>query len=96
MSNRIFLLTGLLSIALMIYFIINPQLFSVKTLVWVVTILYSVLIGCIQGYLSHSLSARQKGSIIIFPVLMGALFAVMAFIYIFLILPLMVPGFLNQ
>ena len=94
MAKRIYTILGILALAVMIYFIINPGEMAVKPVVWVVTLLYAIMIGCIHGILAHSLNVKQKGSLIFYPVIMGTLFAVLAFIYIFFVLPRIIPGFM--
>lgn len=94
MAKRIYTILGVIVLIIMIYFIINPQTISTRPLVWIVTILYAVVVGCIHGVLAHSLSVKQKGNLIFYPVAMGILFSVFAFIYIYVVLPLIIPGFM--
>jgi hypothetical protein len=94
MAKRIYTIVGAIALIIMIYFIINPQTIASKPLVWIVTILYAAVIACIHGVLAHSLSVKQKGNLIFYPVVMGILFGIFAFIYIFVVLPLIIPSFM--
>ena len=94
MAKRIYIIVGIIAFAVMLYFIINSQQMLVRTLVWVVTLLYAVVVGCIHGALSHTLTSKQKGSLMFYPVLMGVLFAVLIFIYLYVVLPQLIPGFM--
>lgn len=94
MLKRIYTITGVIALIIMIYFIINPNAISPRPLVWIVTILYTIVIACIHGVLAHSLSAKQKGNLIFYPILMGILFGIFAFIYIYVVLPFIMPVFM--
>jgi hypothetical protein len=94
MAKKIYIILGAIALIFMIYLIINPQSIASKTIVWYVSVLYAVVIGCIHGILGHSLSAKQKGNLVLYPVAMGALFGVLAFIYLFVVLPLILPGYM--
>lgn len=94
MAKRIYFIIGAIALLIMIYFISTPQKIASGTLVWIVTTLYAVIVGCMHGVVGHSLSAKQKGNLIFYPVTMGVLFGVFAFIYIFVVLPLIIPDFM--
>jgi hypothetical protein len=93
MPKRIYTIVGAVALMIMIYFIINPRTIASRPLIWIVTILYAVVIACIHGVLAHSLSVKQKGNLIFYPVFMGLLFGIFAFIYIYVLLPLIIPSF---
>lgn len=92
MAKRIYYIAGLVALAFLIFLLVGRPA-TVSTLVWMVTLTYAVMIGSVHGIVSHSLAARQKGSLSIYPVFMGAIFAVLAFIYFYLVLPLVIPGY---
>jgi len=94
MAKRIYIIIGAIALIIMIYFVVNPQASASRFVIWIVTILYAVVIACIHGVLAHSLSVKQKGNLIFYPVLMGTLFGIFALIYIYVVLPLIVPGFM--
>jgi len=94
MAKRIYTIIGLIALAIMLYFIFNPNIISAKSLLWVVSFLYAVIVGCIHATIAHSLTIKQKGNLIVYPVLMGILFGILAFIFIFVILPVSVPGYM--
>ncbi|MBK7289351.1 MAG: hypothetical protein KBF82_08225 [Chitinophagaceae bacterium] len=94
MAKKIYSIIAVITIIIIIYLILNPQTFASRPLLWVVTILYTFLVGAIHGILGHSLSSKQKGNLIFYPLLMGILFSVLVFIYLYVVLPLIVPGFM--
>lgn len=94
MARRIYTIVGIIAVGLMIYFILKPQAFAAKPLVWTVSLLYAVVVGCIHGILSHSLTIKQKGSLIFYPIAMGILFTLLAYIYLYVVLPQIIPGFM--
>jgi len=95
MAKKIYTIVGLISLIMLLYFSIYPPAITSKALVWIVTILYATVIACIHGILAHSLSVKQKGNLIIYPLFMGFLFAIFAFLYIYVLLPLIIPGIIN-
>ena len=44
--------------------------------------------------LAHSVSARQKDSLVVYPLLMGMLFTALLLVYIYLVMPFVLPGFM--
>ncbi|HNR17963.1 MAG TPA: hypothetical protein PKG90_14950 [Chitinophagaceae bacterium] len=94
MAKRIYTIVGAVALMIMIYFIITPQTIASRPLVLIVTILYAIVIACIHGVLAHSLSVKQKGNLIFYPVFMGILFGIFSFIYIYVLLPLILPNFM--
>jgi uncharacterized membrane protein YeaQ/YmgE (transglycosylase-associated protein family) len=77
----------------MIYLIVNNHGIETKTLTWIITILYALVVGAIHGIIAHTLKPERKGSLMFYPVMMGMLFGLLAFIYILVILPQVIPGF---
>lgn len=94
MAKRIYSIIAAITFVIIIYLIFNPHAIASRTLLWSVSILYALLVGSIHGILGHSLSATQKGNLIFYPLLMGILFTALVFIYIYLVLPLIIPGFM--
>jgi len=94
MAKRIYSIITIISIAIIIFLIINPMSMGNSTLFWIVVILYTLIVGSAHGLLAHSLSARQKDSQVFYPFLMGTLFMALLLIYIFLILPFVLPDFM--
>lgn len=93
MAKRIYSILGVLALGIMFYLIDRTGGDADRTMIWVITLLYAVMVGCIHGIISHSLKARQKGSLIFYPVMMGILFGVLALVYFYLVLPLITPSF---
>lgn len=48
----------------------------------------------VHGSIAHSLNPEAKGGILLYPLLMGALWAFMFFLFVFFILPIFCPDFL--
>lgn len=80
------------ALAALLFLVISHPLMCSSTYTWMVTLFYTLVVGSVHGVLAHSLSARQKRSLIIFPVCMGAVFAVLVFVYLYVVLPLIILG----
>lgn len=93
MTIKMYTLSGLSALLLMIYLIWSHPHVDLKAFVWMITLIYVAMIGSVHGLVAHSLSPRQKRSQIVYPVFMGALYALMAYIYFYLVLPQVIPGF---
>lgn len=93
MAKRIYSLSGLTALALMIALIVSHPHINQSLFVGVVTLIYVVVTGSVHGLVAHSLTARQKRNQVVYPVAMGALYAVLAYAYMYLVLPQIVPGF---
>lgn len=93
MTKRLYSYAGLGALALLIYLVISQPLMNHSAFVWLITLIYLAVMGSVHGVLAHSLSPRQKRSQIVYPVFMGALYALMAYIYLYGVLPRIIPGF---
>jgi hypothetical protein len=62
-----------------------------RTMLGLIVIIYFVLVASIHGIVAHTLSPELKGGLIVYPLLMGVLFAVLFFICVFVVLPLFFP-----
>jgi cytochrome bd-type quinol oxidase subunit 2 len=93
MAKRTYFLTGLLALLIMIYLIWSHPHINHTAFVWMITLIYVAVLGSVHGAVAHSLSARQKRSQVVYPVFMGALYAVLAYVYLYIVLPLIIPGF---
>lgn len=77
---------------MMVLIVSHPQV-NRTFFVWMISLVYLVIMGSVHGLVAHSLTARQKRSQVVYPVAMGALYAVLAYVYMYLVLPQIVPGF---
>ncbi|MBY5958981.1 hypothetical protein KUV50_12590 [Membranicola marinus] len=94
MARRIYSIITAISILIIIYLISTPVVIGEDALFWIVIVLYSVIVGSVHGLLSHSISSKKKDALVFYPFLMGGLFMALLLIYIFLILPFVIPGFM--
>lgn len=94
MAKRIYTIIAALALVIIIYLVVNPNVIVPGTLLWLVSILYAVLVGSIHGVLGHSLTAKQKGNMIFYPVIIGVSFIVFIFIFIYLVIPAIIPGYM--
>jgi hypothetical protein len=96
MTLKMYSLSGFTALLLLFFLLWSPPPINHQAFVWMVTLIYVAVMGSVHGVLAHSLSPRQKRSQAVYPVFMGALYAVLAYIYLYLVLPLMIPGFFSQ
>lgn len=87
MASRIYTAIGIIALLVMVYILSKNWQQTGRALVWTVTLLYATVVGCVHGVMAHTLTARQKVSLIFYPIFMGAVFAVFIYIYLYLILP---------
>lgn len=94
MAKRIYSIVAIIAIIIIISLILSPQLISISTKFWIVSIVYALFVGSIHGLLAHSVSAKQKDSLVVYPLLMGMLFTALLLVYIYLVMPFVLPGFM--
>jgi hypothetical protein len=96
MARRIYwtILVLILAAGVLLYY--NKEGFAATTLIGLLFVLTMLLGGCMHGIVEHSLPPNVKGGLILYPLVMGAAFALLFFIVVFFIMPLFVPGFLCQ
>jgi hypothetical protein len=58
--------------------------------------IFTLLSMGVHGIIAHMLNPKAKGGIILYPFLMGALWAFLFFLFVFFILPIFCPDFLLQ
>lgn len=90
MTKQVYWTTAILSILLLVLTLLLRKNMSQGTLIWSTSILFFVIVASIHGVIAHSLTIPQKGGLIFYPILMGVLFAILAYLYLFLILPIIV------
>ena len=59
-------------------------------------LIFTVLSMGVHGIIAHSLNPKAKGGILLYPLLMGVLWAFLFFLFVFFILPIFCPDFLIQ
>ncbi len=89
MINRIYQLIGILSLVSLIVVISYRDKILMEGLLWIVSVLFLLLVVSIHGMIAHTLRPAQKGSLIFYPILMGILFGIIAAVYFFIIMPLL-------
>lgn len=57
-------------------------------------IVFALLSMGIHGLIAHSLNPNVKGGIILYPILMGVLWAFLFLLFVFFVLPLFCPDFM--
>lgn len=93
MSKRIYSLILVLSIiGLLVLYSVRENI-GVNGMLGLLFLFSMVLVTCIHGIVAHSINPQLKGGLIVYPVLMGVLFALLFFICVFVILPLYYPEF---
>ncbi|MBD1259753.1 hypothetical protein HZY62_04075 [Maribacter polysiphoniae] len=88
------------SILLLVSFGLGYYLYSVReshsNVFLIVTsgVVFTLLSMGIHGLVAHSLNPNVKGGIILYPILMGVLWAFLFFLFVFFVLPLFCPDFM--
>lgn len=88
MINKVYQLIGILSVVFLIVVILYRDEILMESLLWIVSVLFLLLVVSIHGMIAHTLKPAQKGNLIFYPILMGILFGIIAAVYFFFIMPL--------
>ena len=94
MSRIIYGILIVISIALGVYLYTIKDTHTKMFLIVISSLVFMLLNMGIHGLIVHSLKPSVKGDIIAYPLLMGALWAVLFFLFMFFILPVFFPNFL--
>jgi hypothetical protein len=95
MARRIYWTILVITLAAGVVLYLNKGGFTPNMLLGILTVLALLLGGSAQGIVAHTLSPQVKGGLILYPLIMGGLFALLFFIVAFFIMPLYVPSFIN-
>ena len=93
MAKRIYSILIGISIALGVYLYMTKDTNSTTFILVISGLTFFMFSMGIHGFLAHSLKPSEKGNLIVYPILMGALWAILFGIFLFLILPLLCPNF---
>lgn len=94
MARRIYSLAIAVAIGLGIYLYSIKETHSNVFLIVTAGIIFTLFSIGVHGLIAHSLNPKVKGGILIYPLLMGVLWAVLFFLFVFFILPIFCPDFL--
>lgn len=72
-----------------------PGRMSPEFMIFFAFVPFFMFAASVHGLVVHLTKPNIKGVLIIYPLIMGALFALLLFIHTFVILPLVCPDFLN-
>lgn len=93
MARRIYRILIVLSIVLGAYVFMVKETHSKTFLIVITSLIFLLFSAGIHGLLAHSLKPDIKGDIIIYPILMGVLWVILFFLFVFFILPVFCPDF---
>ncbi|NJB70393.1 cell shape-determining protein MreD [Saonia flava] len=97
MARRLYTILIVISLGLGYYLYSIRETHSKIFLIVLSGIIFTFLSMGIHGLIAHSLNPKTKeGSILLYPLLMGALWAFLFFLFVFFILPIFCPDFLIQ
>ena len=95
-SLRTYKLILLLSIVIgVLVYGFGPSRFSPDFLIFFAFVPFFMFAASVHGLIVHMTKPNTKGVLIIYPLIMGLLFALLLFIHTFVLLPLLCPDFLN-
>lgn len=94
MARRIYGILIAISLGMGIYLYAVKETHSDKFLIVISGLIFTLLSVGIHGLIAHSLNPKNKGGIILYPLLMGVLWAVLFLLFVFFVLPLFCPDFL--
>ena len=94
MSRRIFRILIIASILIGFYLYVIRETQSSRLLVIWSSVTFLILSFGIHGLIAYSLRPKTKGDLIAYPLLMWVLWAVLFFLFVFLVIPVFYPDFL--
>ena len=94
MARRIYSFIIAVVLGLGFYLYTIKETHSKVFLIVTSAIIFTFLSVGIHGLIAHSLNPKAKGGILAYPLLMGVLWAVLFFLFVFFILPIFCPDFL--
>jgi|GEM_PF-1961406 len=94
MARRIFRIVIAVSVLLGIYLFISKDVHSKVFSIITSSLTFLIFSLGIHALISHSLHPKSKGNIIVYPILMWALWAVLFLLFAFLVIPFYYPDFL--
>ena len=94
MARRIYSILIVIALGVGFYLYSIRETHSQIFLIFAAGIIFTFLSMGIHGLIAHSLNPKAKGGILLYPLLMGALWAFMFFLFVFFILPIFNPDFL--
>ncbi len=96
MARRIYSIIIAVALGLGFYLNTIKETHSKTFLIVTAGIIFTLFSMGIHGLIAHSLNPKAKGGILAYPLLMGALWAFMFFLFVFFILPIFCPDFLLE
>ncbi len=94
MARRIYSIIIAVALGLGYYLYTIRDTHSTVFLIVISGLIFTFFSMGIHGLIAHSLNPKAKGKIIVYPLLMGALWAVLFFLFVFFVLPMFCPDFL--
>lgn len=94
MAKKIYSILLLVSLGLGYYLYSVRESHSNVFLIVTSGVVFTLLSMGIHGLVAHSLNPNVKGGIILYPILMGVLWAFLFFLFVFFVLPLFCPDFM--
>ncbi|MDO6472573.1 hypothetical protein [Maribacter sp. 1_MG-2023] len=94
MARRVYSIIIAIALGLGFYLFTIRDTHSKAYLITILAIIFTLFSMGVHSLLAHSLKPKVKGDIIIYPLLMGVLWAVLFFLFVFVFLPLLCPDFL--
>ena len=94
MARRIYSILIAISLGLGVYLYTIKETHIKGFLIIISSLIFTLFSMGIHGLLAHSIAPKTKGGILLYPLLMGVLWAVLFFMFIFLIIPIFCPDFL--
>ncbi len=93
--RRIYWFTLALSLLVGVYFYgLGPGRFESGFLLYFAVVPFFLFTGSVHGLIAHTISPTTKTGMMIYPLIMGVLYASLFFIHLFILVPLLCPGIL--
>ena len=94
MARRIYSIVIAVALGLGFYLFSIKEIHTNTFLIIISGLIFTLFSVGIHGLIAHSLNPKAKGGILLYPFLMGVLWAVLFLVFVFFVLPLFCPNFL--
>ncbi len=95
-ARKIYWAVMFLAVLIGLYFyVLAPEQFSRDFLLFFAVVPFGLFTTGFHGQIAHLLSAEIKERMIVYPILMGIIWSILFLLHVFLVMPLVCPGFLG-
>jgi archaellum biogenesis protein FlaJ (TadC family) len=93
MARKIFSILIAVALGLVVFLYMVKETQSKVILITISSFIFLLISTGIHGLVAHSVNPKLKDSLLIYPLLMGLIWVILLLLFVFLVIPIMCPGF---